>query len=64
MDELCKICDRVRFGVITYAGFGHWRHEECCVGSQEWLLYFQRQPVKTRLILREFHNYHKGVNYD
>ena len=64
MDELCKICERVAFGRITYTGFGHWRHDECAVGSQDWLLYFQRQSFTVKKVLREFYDYHKGRNYE
>ncbi len=59
MDKLCKICGRVPFGRITYVGFGHWRHEECGLGSEEWTLYYQRQSLKTKKVLNEFLTYYK-----
>lgn len=64
MDELCVICGRVSFGKLIYTGFGHWRHEDCCLGSEAWKLYYQSQSLKDRKVLSEFYNYHKGVNYD
>ena len=61
MDKLCKICERVPFGNITYVGFGHWRHEACAVGSEAWKLYYQRQSATDRRILSEFLNYYTEV---
>jgi len=56
MNELCKICDRVAFGNIVHLGFNQWRHAGCALGSEEWKLYYQRQPLKTKMTLKEFYN--------
>jgi len=52
----CKICDRVPFGSIVPLGYGVWRHDSCTLGSEEWKLYYHRQPLKTQLTLKEFYN--------
>jgi hypothetical protein len=61
MNELCKVCERVAFGPIVRLGFDNWRHEDCVLGSQEWKLYYHRQPLKSKMVLKEFYNLFKHV---
>jgi len=57
LDEVCYVCDRFCFGEIVCVGFGHWRHNHCGIGSEDWELYYQRQSENSKHILSEFHDY-------
>lgn len=56
MGECCHICERVTFGTVVPLAFGHWRHDSCALGSEEWKLYYLRQPLKAKGTLKEFYN--------
>jgi hypothetical protein len=62
MNELCKICERVQFGDIVRLGHGVWRHETCCIGSEEWALYFERLPREEKAKLADLYRCFIGVS--
>jgi hypothetical protein len=57
LDEHCKICGRVPFGQTVRLGFGHWRHEDCGLGEQAWLDYFNALSPSEQDKLVEFFNF-------
>lgn len=61
LDETCLICGRVSFGEIVRTGFGHWRHDTCALGSEEWKEFFQGLNVEQQKKLREFFDFSYSV---
>jgi hypothetical protein len=62
MKELCRVCGRVPFGDIVLLGSEEWRHDRCCIGSEEWALYYAGLPVESRTKLAELHRCFIGVS--
>lgn len=54
-EDICHICERVRFGQIVGLGFGKWRHQHCAVGSEEWREYYHRLPETDRQHLTQWY---------
>lgn len=41
-DDTCMVCGRAQWGQWVPVGFQHWRHDECRVGSVEWMAKMER----------------------
>jgi len=55
-ENLCSICQRVKWGEAVPLGHGRWRHSECAIGSESWRDYFLALPEGQQRPLREFFN--------
>jgi hypothetical protein len=62
MKELCKICDRVAFGDIVVLQNGAWRHDTCCIGSEEWALYFAKLGASDKAQLADLYRCYVGIS--
>jgi len=47
-DKLCSVCGRVLWGAWQVLPFDKGRHEDCGVGSEAWLEYYQALSITDR----------------
>ena len=58
LDEHCAICGRVRFDYVVRTGYGHWRHDACEIGSNEWKEYFLALDPEKKKRLQSFFDFY------
>jgi len=59
-DKLCSICGRVLWGAWQVLPFDKGRHEDCAIGSEEWLEHFNALAKEDKAQLAEFHGFQYG----
>jgi hypothetical protein len=52
----------VPFGDIVRLQAGAWRHDTCCIGSEEWAIYYRTLPTVEQRNLAELYRCFIGVS--